>query len=783
MVEFPQDYFDDEVRDGFYVNGLMKRCWAAQIEVLCDIASICDKYNIKWYADCGTLLGAVRHGGFVPWDDDLDICMFRDDYMKFIEVAEKELKSIWKGYKLFNFRNGDYWEVISRVVDIHSLSFEDDRTHKFHGFPLEVGVDIFPLDYLSIDRDKEEERMAVCNNIFSIADDERLKRHDKYINTMLNAIEDATGHRFDRNKSLQMQLYTLGEEMFSLFDRKQAKYGALMGYWLKDESHKYDLKWYEHTVMLPFENIKIPVPAGYDSILKTEYGDYMKIVRTGGAHNYPRYGEQIEQIDKELGKESPFCKKVPQKIIAGNDGKSSCDVQRDYGAGNPRTLAQNQIKELSGLLDEAQIEIKRLLENGNVEEAVNLLADCQNTAIYLGTFIEENYGEGFITVKYLEEYCEILYRVSGNILTGDSNPEEIYGVLNNGLLSVENSIKDDIKVKREVVFIPYKAELWVYMENLWKEYIDDPDTDIFVVPAPFYKKSAVGKLEDERYEGDSFPEYVNVTDYSAYNFKERQPDIVYIQNPFDNDNFSTTIHPYFYASRIKQYTDELVYVQSFVCEEINEGEERAYKAMNQYAISPGVIYADKVIVQSEHMKELYVKKLTEFYGEDTKELWNSKIDGKTYKQIYDNCSEKYHQGFMPEELLGRLYRADGSRKKVVLYNTSVSGLYENGEKMIKKIQSVLTTFKAFEKDVVLIWRTDPLIDEVISKADNKLLEKYEQCKVKFVDDDFGILTSAVTEDDIIKIIDNIDAYYGDTDKLVTKCTNRKIPVMIQNVDV
>ena len=72
MVEFSHEYFEDEVRDGFYVNGLMKKCWAAQIEVLSDIASVCAKYNIKWYADCGTLLGAVRHGGFIPWDDDLD---------------------------------------------------------------------------------------------------------------------------------------------------------------------------------------------------------------------------------------------------------------------------------------------------------------------------------------------------------------------------------------------------------------------------------------------------------------------------------------------------------------------------------------------------------------------------------------------------------------------------------------------------------------------------------------------------------------------------------------
>jgi len=84
--------------------------------------------------------GAVRHGDFIPWDDDLDICMLRDDYSRFIAFAESELKTIWSGYKLRNFRNGDYWEVLSRVVDMHIANFEIDRLGKFHGFPLEVFI-------------------------------------------------------------------------------------------------------------------------------------------------------------------------------------------------------------------------------------------------------------------------------------------------------------------------------------------------------------------------------------------------------------------------------------------------------------------------------------------------------------------------------------------------------------------------------------------------------------------------------------------------------------------
>ena len=87
-MEFSKEYFWDEVRDGFYVSGIMKRSLAAQMEVLGEIDKVCKRHNIRWFADCGTLLGAVRHGGVIPWDDDVDIVMRRRDYIEFLKVAK-----------------------------------------------------------------------------------------------------------------------------------------------------------------------------------------------------------------------------------------------------------------------------------------------------------------------------------------------------------------------------------------------------------------------------------------------------------------------------------------------------------------------------------------------------------------------------------------------------------------------------------------------------------------------------------------------------------------------
>lgn len=90
-LKFDNDFFNTEVRDGFEISSMMKRAWAAQMEVFQVVSDICNRNGIRYFADFGTLLGAVRHKGMIPWDDDIDISLMRDEYNELIRILPGEL--------------------------------------------------------------------------------------------------------------------------------------------------------------------------------------------------------------------------------------------------------------------------------------------------------------------------------------------------------------------------------------------------------------------------------------------------------------------------------------------------------------------------------------------------------------------------------------------------------------------------------------------------------------------------------------------------------------------
>lgn len=297
MLKFEDTFYEGEWREDFFVSGEMKRAWAAQMELLMDIDRVCKKNGIQYYADSGTLLGAVRHRGYIPWDDDLDIAMKREDYNKFLHCALKEFPSSYRlGHPCLN--NG--WEqTFMRLNNSGEISFNQVHLERWHGCPWVIGIDIFPLDYLPSNKGEKNALLDLYLLIRAVFCNIRENNMKKEVEDGLTEIEEICKVKINRD-NVKSQLLILIDRLSQLYNVEESEEMARISFVGSDKSVIYKKEWYEEYEMMPFENIMIPVPKGYNHILRTFYGDYMIPKRGSDFHNYPYFAPQKKKWEEWL---------------------------------------------------------------------------------------------------------------------------------------------------------------------------------------------------------------------------------------------------------------------------------------------------------------------------------------------------------------------------------------------------------------------------------------------------------------------------------------------------
>ncbi len=448
-----------------------------------------------------------------------------------------------------------------------------------------------------------------------------------------------------------------------------------------------------------------------------------------------------------------------------------------------RKAEKKQAEDLAGVLCKAHSGIKKLLEIKDYKTAMTLLEQCQQGAIRLGEIIEQAEGEGTAVISSLEDYCELIYRVYEETGQNSSvNAEEVYQMLQNSMTCIENSIRYDIEGRLEAVFLPCKASLWDSLESVWEAAKADSACDTYVIPIPYYYKSFNGSFQELRYDADCFPDNVPITKYDEFDFEWHRPDMIFIQNPYDEYNHAISVYPFFYSRNLKKYTEKLIYIPPFILDEINADDERAFRSMENFVKMPGVLNADKVIVQSESMRQTYIDFLVKTAGENTRELWENKILGLGSPKRDKEKRSGMENMDIPAEWITVLRKPDGIRKTAILYGTSVSILLQYGEQYLEKLRTVFEVFKAKQDETVLWWYPQPLslVGEVLTSRHPELYEKYEKLVQKFCEEKWGIYDESSIEDRAAVLC---DAYFGDGGSIIRLFQRQEKPVMIQKVNL
>lgn len=302
-MRFDDSYFCEEIRNDFHIEEKMKHAWAAELEVYSEIRRICNKHGIRFFADWGTLLGAVRHHGFIPWDDDMDIGMLREDYSRFLEVAPSELDSVFELISLYNDSNHDI--VKARVINERHMNFDKEHLERFHGCPYVIGIDIFPIDYIPRDPAKSTEQSQLVNLIMTAA--ASVKEAPPYSDDeydLAKQIESRTGFKIDYSNRLAHEFKKVGDELCAKYTANESDEVCSMIDFAAGWDYHAKKEWYSDVIEMPFETTTIPVPIGYDGILKIKYGlDYMTPRNNPSSHDYPFYKEQELCLKDEMEKE------------------------------------------------------------------------------------------------------------------------------------------------------------------------------------------------------------------------------------------------------------------------------------------------------------------------------------------------------------------------------------------------------------------------------------------------------------------------------------------------
>ena len=270
----PESFFVEEIRNDFLVTERRKKLWAILLDLLLKLDSVCKKHSLKYSLAFGSILGAVRHHGFIPWDDDVDVCMPRDDYEKLLKLTN-EFENPYFLQTPYSDKYSAYTWAKLRNSNTTMASKHFIYNNMNHG----ILIDIFPYDKWEV---TDHESFDVI----------------KYLALENSTFMRLTNPRLDEKSKKRVQNWAGIDSLvvYNTIQRIAQKYHNIdTDYIICAVCSIYDYNKmlmfdedYKETVYMDFEGYSFPIPKGYDRVLKSVYGNYMEfpsIEKRGQWHN------------------------------------------------------------------------------------------------------------------------------------------------------------------------------------------------------------------------------------------------------------------------------------------------------------------------------------------------------------------------------------------------------------------------------------------------------------------------------------------------------------------
>lgn len=289
-IKLPEHFLDEEVRCEYTISSDMKELWAVEIDLLVELQRVCSKYNIMYWANGGTMLGAVRHKGFIPWDDDVDVMMPRKDYDILCTVADKEFQHPY--FFQTEYTDPGSFRAHAQLRNSETTAILAEEIDKNRLFNQGVFLDIFPLDNIpdnkeDFEKQQKDGRMAYREAaIFHTAalDGYKYKKGLSPKNIVKNLIKfclNAIGSNLAEH--IAQHYYKKYEQILARYDEVDTKELAILclnfnaiEFYLRSDLKK--------SCLMDFEFIKLPVPYKYDNVLSGVFGNWHKFVKGTSLH-------------------------------------------------------------------------------------------------------------------------------------------------------------------------------------------------------------------------------------------------------------------------------------------------------------------------------------------------------------------------------------------------------------------------------------------------------------------------------------------------------------------